>query len=588
MIRIPNNNQWQQNNRSDLFGNIWSSFNLDLTSKMGVLKNTRMLNVVSQEGTNETDIGLAVAFRYWNSQYWAATHGTPSLAGTERTSFAIAALGSDPTTVSSLYSDMEVFNEKLYISLSGTNLAKNTAGTWGTVTITGAGANVPKPICVYGEKLYVGATAGGINSMTTGEAFGATIGTTAGTLQLSNPTSNTITFMRATSSRIWIGTVNQLGGKGHIYAWDGTQTSVNETYRLESSGALAAVVKDDVLYVMDANGKLLAFNGGTFVEIDRLPIKQGDFLFYALGSGNARWIHPNGMTVQDGKILILINNEYRGATATTEENVPSGIWEWSKETGLYHKYSPSYHLATSGSVTDYGHNNIDVAGAVAYLKSTSTAATDNGSILAGMATFTGSGATAQNLILIDDLNDTIQKYGYFVTPKIFSENITETWQKIYLRFKKFLSATDKIVVKYRTADALPLAEASITWYNDTLTFKTSSTVTTWAVGNEVEILQGAGSGKCAHITAINDLGGGETEVVLDETFTGVTNTATAKARAQKWIKLGSYSALTEENYSIPIDVGNSSWIQFKVCLQHTGASEFYDLTLINAPNQKAV
>jgi hypothetical protein len=133
-----------------------------------------------------------------------------------------------------------------------------------------------------------------------------------------------------------------------------------------------------------------------------------------------------------------------------------------------------------------------------------------------------------------------------------------------------------------------LAEASITWYNNTTTFKTTSTITTWSVGDEVEILQGAGSGKCAHIVSITDIGGGFNEVLLDETFTGVTNTATAKARAQKWKKLGSYSALTEENWSTIIPTGSSNWIQFKVCLQGTGANEFYDMTLITKESQKAI
>lgn len=586
MIRIPQKTVWRQDNKNDLFGDIWSSFNLDLTSKPGNLKTTRMLNVVSQEGTNETTIGLSVGFRYYNSQYWAATNGTPSFAGTSRISFSISTAENISTTVSNRYSDIEIFNNVLYVSLSGTNLAKNNAGTWGTVAITSGASNVPHMMCVYGSRLYVVADSGKINSMNTSETFAA-LGDPY-TLQLTDPTSNTITFLRPTSNRIWIGTINQNGGRANVYAWDGVSTSVNETYKIDSAGALSGVVKDDTLYIVDANGKLMVFNGGGFTELDRLPINPDDYLFYPLGAYNERWIHPNGMTVQDDRILMLINNEYRGASPTTEENVPSGIWEWTKDTGLYHKYSSSYHLVTGGSVTDYGQNNVDVVGALSYIKSSSTSATDNGALLAGIATFTGSGATAQNLILIDDTNDTIQKYGYFVTPKIFSKNVNDIWQKIYLRFKKFLSATDKIVVKYRTSDAATLAEASITWNNGGTSFQTSSTITTWAVGNEVEVIQGVGSGKCAHITAITDLGGGVSEVELDETFTGATATSTGKARAQTWTKLGSYSAQTDEIYSRSIDTAPSNWIQFKVCLQNTGNSYLYDLLIANNANQKII
>lgn len=585
-MRIPKNKIWQQNNLSDLYGDIWSSFNLDLTSELGKLKTTRTLAVARSVDDGSTNyisgIGLAVAFRYYGDQYFAATDGTISKSGSSRVSgWGLDSTSGKPTTVSSRYSDMEIFNEILYVSLTGTAISKYNGSAWSTVSPTGIISSRPHMMCTYADELYITADYSKIVSITTADAD-------SHSLTLTNPTSNSITFLRPTSDRIWIGTVNRNGGKGHIYAWDGSQTSINESYKLESSGAMAAVVKDDVLYVLDNDGRLLAFNGGTFVEIDRLPIKEGEYLKSALFTSpastyNERWIHPNGMTLRDSSILILINNEYRGNTPTWEENVPSGIWEWTKETGLYHKYSLSYTNDNETTIRDYGQNHLSIPGALTYIKSNSTSATDNGSLLAGAQVYTNA-STTDNMIFIDDLADTVQKYGYFVTPKIFSDKFDDVWQKIFLRVKK-LTSGDEIVVKYRTEDSSPLDIAITTWSGSN-SVRTSTTITGYGEGDEIEFTRGEGSGKCFQILSTSDLGGGVTEIVLDGSFTGIDSSG--KARLQHWKQVGeAFTSTSKDIIEKPLlNAKNSAWIQIKICIQNTGNSYIYDLTLLNINNQR--
>lgn len=587
-MRLPKNTVWKQNNDSDLYGDIWSSFNLDLSSELGKLKTTRTLNVARSVDDGSANyvasLGLPAAFAYYNGVYYAATDGTITKGAASRTTaWGLDDTASKPTTVSSRYSDMIVFNENLYVSLSGTNLSKFNGSAWSTVAITGAGANIPHMMCEYADRLYVVAKAGGINSMNTSETFATTIGTDPNTLQLTNTTSNTITFLRATSTRIWIGTVNQLGGKGHIYTWDGEATSISEKYELESSGAMAAVVKDDVLYVVDNDGRLLAFNGGTFIQIDQLPIKTGEYLYFPLGAYNERWIHPNGMTVKDSSILMLIDNEYRGDTASWEENVPSGIWEWTKETGLYHKYSLSYTNDGSTTNTDFGQNHISIAGALSYIKSSSTASADNGSLLAGAQVFTDA-STTMNGIWIDDLNDTVQKFGYFVTPKIFSQTIKEVWQKAYLRIKNLTTSGDEISIWYRTEEE-EATDIAITTWSGSNSVRTSTTMSDYGAGDQIEFTRGEGSGKCFQIVSTTDLGSGVTEIKLDGSFTGIDSSG--KARLQHWNRIGvAFSSLTEDVIEKSLlSTKNSTWIQFKVCIQNTGNSYIYDMLIANKVNQ---
>jgi hypothetical protein len=262
--------------------------------------------------------------------------------------------------------------------------------------------------------------------------------------------------------------------------------------------------------------------------------------------------------------------------------VPSGIWEWTPETGLYHKYSLSYTNDGSTTVRDYGQNQISIAGAINYIKSSSTDANDNGSLLAGAQLFTDA-STTDNMIFIDDLLDEVEKYGYFVTPKIFSDKLEDVWQKMFLRIKK-LSSGDEIVVKYRVEDEEPLDIAVTTWSGSN-SIKTSTTITGYGAGDEIEFLRGEGSGKCFKIESTSDLGSGVTEIFLDGSFTGIDSSG--KARLQHWKQIGEpVTSTSKDILEKPLlNVPNSAWIQFKVCIKNTGNSYLYDILLTNKNNQ---
>ena len=596
-IKIPAQNKWYQSNRGDIFGSIWSSFNIDLTQQRdrqkGNLRTTRML--LGATSATLTDLGVPVAFKQFGEATYAVAGAELYVQGSAHTSTwsKVTGTGTPPTNLSQ-DSDMEIFLNKLWISEGSDDDVHNYNGTaWGTqATGLAAGANTPHMMCVYADRLYCSGQVSNdsvIYSMNTSEVV-ATSGTN--TMTILDNSKNCITFLRPVSDGIWVGTVNTRGGKGTVYKWDGsTINTPDATYHLQSAGALAGIVKDDVLYIVDADGRLMYFNGGTFVELDRFPIKE-NYLTYSLGTENLRWIHPNGMTVADDRILMLIDNNYWiGALKDTiPENVPSGIWEWSKDTGLYHKFSLSHcpvSGAGGGSITDYGQNRFGVSttpsvpGACAFIKQNLTPASDNGTLFAG-AKLSITAAT-NNLIYgiwIDDLNDTVQKYGYIVTPKIYASGIEDSFQKFYIRHRKLINSTDKIIVKYRNTEVDP-DEATITWV-DTDTFTVTATaVPDLAVGDEVEVIQGDGSGKCAHISSFT--GTTTLTVNLDDTFTGVT-TRTAKARFQKWIKCGEGADQTVKWHQFPIGI-NDTWVQLKICMQWTGENELDDILLISKTNK---
>jgi hypothetical protein len=145
-------------------------------------------------------------------------------------------------------------------------------------------------------------------------------------------------------------------------------------------------------------------------------------------------------------------------------------------------------------------------------------------------------------------------------------------------YKKFENATDKMIFKYRLTEEDP-TYATITWAT-TSSFTTTTDVTDY-VGYEAEIIQGTGSGACPQIVSVTDNAGTYT-VVIDNAITGVTAT-TAKARFQKWIKIGEVSGTIMNYKELPIMDKRSTQIQIKGVLEWTGDSELNKMIINSKP-----
>ena len=173
------------------------------------------------------------------------------------------------------------------------------------------------------------------------------------------------------------------------------------------------------------------------------------------------------------------------------------------------------------------------------------------------------------------LQDT-ENRGYFITSKMMSSQLQEDWQKMFIKHKDLVTDLDKIVVKYRIDNNEPLTRIKELATDGVITWTDNNTFTTtdpqWSVvevGDEVEFIQGTGSGYLAHVTSISETGGTYT-VNIDEQIKNLTASDTGRAIASRWKKLtvldnGIIS--NDDGYS-EITVGvKSKQIQFKVELR---------------------
>lgn len=594
MINIPSRETKTitQLNRGNLFGNLWASFNIDLQYSLGRFAVGRRMKV-NTSTTDDADLGLPVAFEQFDQRVWALC-GTRIFKNTGNnltSAFSEDSSTGAVTTYSVGVSDMRTFNGAL-VATTGTNIyskASDGAGTGAWTSRSGALSSLFPHVTTYFQKLdrlYITNVNTVVSldtswSLATSGSYFIDLGTTLTAL-------GTTSTLCATSDYVYIGTNRRYGAA--VYQWDGVSNQINKEYKINATAVMASCVKDDVPYIVDSNGIIRQFTGYGFKEVARFPLK-GKYLYASANTGNDdRFIHPNGMTVtEDGTILMLVNNRnlyLGGTTENSEENMNAGVWEWSEKNGLVHKHSMSYMPLSSTSVTDYGQMRLHTAGAIKSLNLANTSSSGSSRIICGATQYTNATSTT-NAIFVDAPIPTDnavlpegQKYGSFVTTWIESQNIKDSWIEVVAKYKQLLSSTDRIWLKYRTREAVPL-EATITW-TSTSTFTTTANVL-GKEGYEVEVIQGTGSGKTAHITVI-DVAAGTYTVTLDEEFTGATGTAIA--RVQNWKKLNSTVA-DQTSESKIFNIGASSErIQIKCCMQFTGDNELHEIAIINAPHEQ--
>lgn len=594
MITIPQKDtkKFSQPNYGDTQGNLWGTFGVNLTKNTGRVRVSRCESVYSdmEDGNN---IGTPTAFAFYD------VSGT----GTVFVSYANKILvgGASPIDTSwavdtntdspiSGNGDLAVFNGRLYASEDDKLKVLNVlTSDWEDVTtLTTGGLH---QLCVYEGRLYFVDDNQILSINTTG-----TVSTTTYTLDLSVLASGGhISWIEAGSNRIWIGITKNDGSRGTIYEWDGvTENTPSKPYYLEAQGSAGCAIWNDIPYVMDVEGRLIAFNGSNFQEVARLPLMQYDVtdLGYTTTSGT-KICHFNGIQYINDAILINVGNETSGGTQGTLENYPSGIYEYTKENGLTHKYSPSLTLI-DGNTLDYGQNTILSPGAIFDASITETTKLHNyASVMFGFAGYDSTGSNDLVSINVDIIEDRPtdpdhKRLGYIITPFLESTRVTDVWQKIYIKYRKFLDDTANITVKYRTTKDVPTVVSAAVWNSSTSFTKNDASIANYAVGDEVEVLTGNGGGDIAKITQIT-LSGSDYTVILDQAIIGVSALDVSDIRLQKWREL---PVITDANtqfkeLSIP-QYNKDTEIQFKIILNWTDKeNELREVLVVNETEQYA-
>lgn len=575
-----------QTNRGNILGTFWSSMALDLQSNLGIVRIAQRLRI-STDTTDDSDLGLPIAFEPWDGIIMALCGTKPFKSGTTPNATFTEDTSSGAPSDFSAASDLGIFSNKLWAT-SDTALWSKALGGGGTGawtsrdTISGSATAPVTPFVKFPRLYYVSNSLDDISSI---DAANIVSAPGAGVDYAINLTGEgLIGCLDSNSTYIWIGmnaTPTRVGLQGSVLQWDGISPQIIERFPVKNARYIYALcVKNDIPFCIDQNGVLSKYNGYAFEEVGRLP-------FGPLLTGTTLSIKKNGMIVtKNDTILVVVNNVNAGSTASYNENNYSGVWEWSEEFGFVQKFVFTYNKNGSATITDFGQNQILSAGAICDVGNFSpSVANTNGQFLVG-STYYYDATNTRSGIFFDDTTNTLQKKGYFVTTWWFSDEVQSKWAHLYAMFRRLLDSTDRIVLKYRINEADPLY-ADIIWTSTTTFTTTTNPSAYWTegIGGEVEILRGKGGGLCAHITSIVNNAGTYT-VTIDTIATGVVNTDTAKARFQHWVKMNEEISAQINSFQQLSVAGNTvnpanygTRIQLKCCMTFTGNGELHKLAM---------
>lgn len=585
-IQIPKNQIPKEVNYGEKFGDFWGCFNIDLTSNIGNIRISPRLRKTTSSDDNALMVNPIAFVRNLadtitldqTEKYFAVCNQKifkHEVTNLHSSAFVADALSNSPTTtLSKLYSDACNFNDNLIVTTLTTAM-RLISNSWLTIDGITMTTGIPHPVCAgFTKELLIGNNYKVISVQSDFH--------TIDTERLILSQEFEVNWIRSSNSAYWIGCRHKYGGEGTVFMWDGYSEYVTGDYGVGAETTLSCVIKDEIPYVVNSKGILMAFNGGGFVEIDRFPIANDKI--YRLNDAivgtysHSMNIHRNGMAIIDGNIHILLSGKVQKNASPTDytylENQPSGIWEYTKDTGLYHKYSICY-TDSSGGGYEYGILNLTQAGALIPINKTW------GGFLAGAQIYTTAGATEKGVINVSSPGDSMKKMGYFITPKLYGNQIEEMWQKIYVLYKTLSASDDFICVKYRTSvDYVANPDDSGTWVT-TSSFTTADTGV--ASTDEIEIVEGKGAGLSSSITNLTS--SSTVMIFLDKTITGATGTFTY--RYANWKKLDTITSETvTQNKEIALGV-NSNWIQFKILMYSSagGNSPEIEKLFINSKSQ---
>lgn len=188
--------------------------------------------------------------------------------------------------------------------------------------------------------------------------------------------------------------------------------------------------------------------------------------------------------------------------------------------------------------------------------------------------------------------------GNFITSQFPSSQATDFFKKLYINVDKLYLDSQSIHIKYRTADkpGLPTpirySDTGLATWTSTTTFTVNTLTKNFqaaAVGDEIEITEGAGAGYTAHITAINTDSTTYT-VTIDEAIPNISAADTSEVMVDNWKSLptiGNTSEDIEKGIASVLADSTGVWIQFKIEIrgQNTPISRIASVSSVAKPLQ---
>lgn len=580
---------WIQQNKGDLYPVLYSTRNINLERRGYIGLSRRMSYIQKDDGLS--GVSPSIILNSARSQY-------KFISGTKifdsNYNFTTIAEDTDATTAGFIdnLSDMIIYNSRVWYSTVGSvKLFYRSAGATGAYSFLSvlSGSSYPAPMAVFVNKnLLCIADGNVIKTVDTADSINSTA--------LTIPAEYTIYGLYYLNNRMYIATKKQTDNKAFMFEWDGSTATSSNGYEVGAKTILGLVAYQESIVLVTSRGEGLRFGGGGFTQIFTLPFfQEKDYQWYfdkSLSFNTQAF--KNALVVQDEYLYINLQNSLiKNNTLTLLPQFKNGIYQYHKDFGLVHKYSPSQ--STSSSITDYGQLYALSNPVIGLLQEDSVSYPNSPTLATGVS-FLAYAVLINSALTTNSYLQSItsgENRGDFITSKIYTGDITNVNQRIYVKYKNLVDSTDKIIVKYRTLEKtnLPLVipannTYAITWTSPTTFTSTNTGFANVSVGDEVSVLTGNGAGSLAHITTITSNAGTYT-ITLDESITGVTNADRAGIIVDNWKKLGTIAHTNTDGFQY-FGVGvNGKYMQVKIEFRGANEPMIEELTLTDDTQVKA-
>jgi len=569
-FNIPNNGLTRQNPRSDVYGELWATFGMDIDSSYGKMKVSKRLsplfssNVDGEYQVLQLFNGRIVAFgrdasdpNSGSERAYIDASRNPRNTGIWTRSYSTS-FDVDRVSDGVVYAGAFLLSNNTNIDRYA-DITSPPTDSWWTGTVTGTALTTGKPHIM--EVSRIGQETLFVTDGNLVRYYNATAGHSTVTL----PTQLTACALATDYKATWVGTYSNEGNAYvyEIYVGDniGGATLARNSYIVDGTAVLSMEVIDGVVYIVTDKGKIQYFNGVAFVDAGAFPFAFDNVVMDGLSLGaisdfnTERAIHPKGMR-RDGKSLLInintnnqvvediaaepLDNDGFFENVVVNERSASGVWEFNTET------LQLTHLAPLQSDTSNGfHRNVN-SGPILVTNNQYTRFITTGNV----------GTEKANLYL-DDPSTT--PFGYIITKEINSQTIQDAWEKLAVKHNDLVSG-ENIAIKYRTNKVRGYPKYSEANWTSSTTFVVTNDVSMVSVGDEVEVIDGYGAGKLAHVTSIGE--SVTTNTITVDTAIG-QNTETNQVRFQNW-KLATAEDLTDTHTVGTNSVSN--WVQFKIVM----------------------
>lgn len=561
-------------------GNVWQTRNVDLERTNGRVSLSDKMRIHVDSSTL-TNLGVVTKFIRTNAdttdQFWALSDQGrmfKDAATSPIATYAQDALSNSPTDALDMETHEQANGEQRLIVTRATDIAilngptpnAWTASWWQSTLGKAALTSNPHPIARVQRLLGIG----------DGNLFHTIDKDDVVSLsRLIFPYGFITQNVYASSNRFWIGLKNNMGGKARVIEWDGTSLAYNNEYDLDGSIPLTGFLVNSNPYFITESGYIMEYTGGGFEPIAQFPNVEDGIPF------DSTSIKTYGCAVDRSIVYILVNHP--NLDIVTSRKFISGIWIFNTKTrNLYHHRGLGMHSA-AGTEPDFGQSPLSAVGGLHF-----TIASNTSLLIAGATVYTNYTGGTRNAIFTRTLNR--RRYqsagynrGYFVTTYVPIAEVEAMWEGVWMKFRRFVDSTNRIVIKGRVVDPKVLAlgdlgsttsetavQATGTW-TATTTF-TCVVPTGVVVGEEVEVMSGNGAGCTFHILTLSATPDNSTTitVTVDEALPSLNAGGSRGAlfRFDNWAKLGTISSTTVGNQKLVMpSAQHGEFVQFKVELR---------------------